>query len=184
MTLQSRHSCVTLKFCRQESEPRIPRAALHCRNARTRCRRINPLDRRRSSAPFSSGPYALRNRAEHSKRDCPGERDGVAQSRHGAEERDGRLFRIRSGSRNGTFLNGRRLVGPAGLRSGDMLAIGCFALLFSEAATSAPRPERGPQSDPAATRVHLMLRDITVLVVDIRDFTGLTRASATRASPK
>ena len=78
------------------------------------------------------------------------------------------------GSRNGTFLNGRRLVGPASLRNGDVLSIGSFSLVFSGAADGAAAPEHAPQADPLPTRVHLALREITVLVVDIRDFTALT----------
>ncbi len=79
------------------------------------------------------------------------------------------------GSRNGTFLNGRRLVGPAGLHNGDVLSIGSFSLVFSDAASSRQAPAAATQIDPQQTMVHLVLRDITVLVVDIRDFMGLTR---------
>ncbi len=78
------------------------------------------------------------------------------------------------GSRNGTFLNGRRLVGPADLRHGDVLSIGSFMLIFSGVAERPAAPQPAPPVDSQQTLVHLTLREITVLVVDIRDFTGLT----------
>ena len=41
------------------------------------------------------------------------------------------------GSRNGTFLNGKRLTAPAELRDGDTIAIGQFELSFSAREQSA-----------------------------------------------
>ena len=66
-------------------------------------------------------------------------------------------------------------MGPAGLHNGDVLSIGSFSLVFSDAASSRQAPAAATQIDPQQTMVHLVLRDITVLVVDIRDFMGLTR---------
>lgn len=79
------------------------------------------------------------------------------------------------GSRNGTFLNSRRLVAPASLRNGDVLSIGSFVLVFSDAASPVLEQQPAPDFDPAQTRVHLRTLKITVMVIDIRDFTGLAR---------
>jgi pSer/pThr/pTyr-binding forkhead associated (FHA) protein len=49
---------------------------------------------------------------------------------------DGAMFRD-LGSRNGTFVDGRRIAGPAPLADGAVMSIGRVALLF--AARSAPR---------------------------------------------
>ena len=78
------------------------------------------------------------------------------------------------GSRNGTFLNGRRLAGPAELRGGDVVTIDAFTLVFSEGAQRAA-PEAARPRPPAETVVHVGVHEVTVMVVDIRDFTGLAR---------
>jgi class 3 adenylate cyclase len=66
-------------------------------------------------------------------------------------------------------------VTPSGFNNGDTLVVGSFVLVFSAAATPVSKPEASADFDPAQTRVHVMLRKITVMVIDIRDFTGLTR---------
>ena len=74
------------------------------------------------------------------------------------------------GSRNGTFLNGRRVGAPAALSNGDVVAIGEFALVFSESA-----PQAEAERPFHETVIMLAPREITVVVIDIRDFTGLAR---------
>jgi adenylate cyclase len=76
-------------------------------------------------------------------------------------------------SSNGTFLNGRRLTAPAQLRDGDVILIGDFALFFiqGEAPDSARHAGRVA---PQKTVFHMASSVVTVLVIDIRDFTGLS----------
>lgn len=77
-----------------------------------------------------------------------------------------------AGSRNGTFINDIRVATRARLRHGDLLRIGevPMKVLFAEA------PQFHAQSIAASpTVVITSARYVTVLVADIRDFTGLTR---------
>ena len=74
------------------------------------------------------------------------------------------------GSRNGTFLNGRRVGAPVVLHDRDVVAIGEFALVFSE-----PTPQAEAEKPAHETLVMLAPREITVVVIDIRDFTALAR---------
>ena len=76
------------------------------------------------------------------------------------------------GSRNGTLVNGRRIAVPVVLRPGDRISIGAHEFTFHQT------PEDGPESGPIdmkATSFHMASMLITVLVVDIRDFTGLAQ---------
>lgn len=91
------------------------------------------------------------------------------------EGEDGEYYLIDLGSRNGTFINGRRVSIPAILRHGDLLMFGQTEAEFSN-------PEHGHEKrtvkavqDHTATATLHMRRLISVLVVDIRDFTVLTR---------
>lgn len=79
------------------------------------------------------------------------------------------------GSRNGSFLNQRRVSIPQVLKDGDCLTVGDQELVF-----------RNPQSAPGAARMLPDLRNepttalhthslTTIVVVDIRDFTPLAR---------
>ena len=81
------------------------------------------------------------------------------------------------GSRNGTFVNGRRVTAPVILQPEDRIAIGKFELLFSGPASRQRAPSRGE------TVGYFFQQVISVLVVDIRDFTGLSsRLGETRIS--
>ena len=78
------------------------------------------------------------------------------------------------GSRNGTFVNDTRSAAPVILRSGDQIQIGTYQFTFhQESAVELPTTRRF-DSEPA-TNVMLSSSLITVLVVDIRDFTGLAQ---------
>ncbi|ATS18051.1 adenylate/guanylate cyclase domain-containing protein [Synechococcus sp. PCC 6717] len=91
----------------------------------------------------------------------------------------GEFYLIDLGSRNGTFVNGRRVSIPMPLHNGDRITFGQTELdffneplppLFSDSAIlSLPQPEG------SATALLHVRRLLTVLVVDIRDFTQLTR---------
>ncbi|HEU5262363.1 MAG TPA: trypsin-like peptidase domain-containing protein [Gemmatimonadales bacterium] len=73
------------------------------------------------------------------------ERDLDVSSRHAAIVRQGDTFVVRDlGSKNGTFVNGRRLTGDAALQDGDVIGFGAhgpaveFRLLMGEPAGEAP----------------------------------------------
>jgi adenylate cyclase len=78
------------------------------------------------------------------------------------------------GSSNGTFVNGARISSPLVLRSGDQIKIGHKMITFRERDLQ-PAQMVETASDMASTRIVFSQSLITVLVVDIRDFTGLAR---------
>jgi len=93
----------------------------------------------------------------------------------GDEGEEGEYYLIDLGSRNGTFINGRRVSIPAILRHGDLLMFGQTEAEFSNPKDGpGKRAVRGVQDHTATATLH-MRRLISVLVVDIRDFTVLTR---------
>jgi adenylate cyclase len=78
------------------------------------------------------------------------------------------------GSRNGSFVNERRLSTPTSLRDGDRLTLGNAQMVFynphetdQEAALQ--------QEDDRATVCHFMQCLVSVLVIDIRGFTVLSQ---------
>ncbi len=89
---------------------------------------------------------------------------------------NGEVYLIDLGSRNGSFVNGRRVSVPVTLRSGDRLTFGQTELDFH----APPRQAHVPSSDAevrdftATAALHIRCL-ISVLVIDIRDFTVLTR---------
>lgn len=89
----------------------------------------------------------------------------------------GEFYLIDLGSRNGTFVNGRRVSIPVTLKHGDRIAFGQKELMFCCPASSSPRPLH-PSAEGDSQDFTAMLtvrRLITVMVMDIRDFTVLTR---------
>ena len=76
------------------------------------------------------------------------------------------------GSRNGTALNGRLITAPVLLCHGDKIRIGECELTFWQSAL--PASSTASSSDHSATNLMVDHRLITALVVDIRDYTGLT----------
>ncbi|MGG6296034.1 FHA domain-containing protein [Leptolyngbya sp. AN02str] len=89
----------------------------------------------------------------------------------------GEFYLIDLGSRNGSFVNGRRVSVPVTLHNGDRLTFGQTELEFHS-------PDAGLPSDSSigadsqeftATATLHVRRLISVLVVDIRDFTVMTR---------
>jgi adenylate cyclase len=76
------------------------------------------------------------------------------------------------GSRNGTVLNGRLVVSSTPLRNGDIIRMGGYEFVFvqEEEAAFAPLPSLTEEN----TTVLVSMRLLTVLVIDIRNFTGLT----------
>ena len=91
---------------------------------------------------------------------------------------DNNYFLIDLGSRNGSFVNGRRVTIPVSLKNGDRITLGETNLEFyCPEITTAPDTvtPQSEETDAAATAMLHKRRLITVLVVDIRDFTKLTQ---------
>jgi adenylate cyclase len=106
--------------------------------------------------------------------------DDGASRRHAIIQRTemGEYYLMDSGSQNGTFVKGRRVTTPIVLNDGDEISIGAHRLVFRN-----PTPAIGlggmyyseMEDTSAATRVLFAEKLVTVLVVDIRDFTHLTQ---------
>jgi adenylate cyclase len=88
----------------------------------------------------------------------------------------GEFYLIDLGSRNGSFVNGRRVSVPVILQDGDLLVFGQTELQFHcPARKDAENGEYVAESDFTATATLHLRRLISVVVVDIRDFTIMTR---------
>ncbi len=88
---------------------------------------------------------------------------------------NGEMYLIDLGSRNGSFLNGRRVGIPVTLKSGDRLTFGQTELVYHSSRTPMIDPSGKPARELTATAALHVRRLISVLVVDIRDYTVLTR---------
>ena len=88
----------------------------------------------------------------------------------------GEFYLIDLGSRNGSFVNGRRVSVPVTLGDGDLLTFGQTELRFYSPVhrNSLPNGPRKTNNMTATATLHLR-RLISVMVVDIRDFTVMTR---------
>jgi adenylate cyclase len=86
----------------------------------------------------------------------------------------GEYILIDMGSRNGSFVNERRLSTPATLRNGDRLTLGNAQMVFYN-------PQEVSQGctvldgDEQATVCHFMQCLVSILVIDIREFTVLSQ---------
>lgn len=87
----------------------------------------------------------------------------------------GEYYLIDLGSRNGTFINGRRVSIPATLHNGDRLTFGQTEVEFYWPAQANAEESENIDCDDSATALLSVRRLISVMVVDIRDFTVLTR---------
>ncbi|NJL46992.1 MAG: adenylate/guanylate cyclase domain-containing protein [Leptolyngbyaceae cyanobacterium SM2_5_2] len=95
---------------------------------------------------------------------------------------NGEFYLIDLGSRNGTFVNGRRVSVPVILRDGDLITFGQTEISFfypqakaQPALATAPKSGAAAVQDHTATAMLHVRRLISVMVVDIRDFTVMTR---------
>ena len=86
---------------------------------------------------------------------------------------NGEYFLTDLGSRNGTILNGRLVAGPTALRNGDSIRMGGYELVFVQERGSTPGTTP-PTLVEEKTTIAVSMRLMTVLVADIRNFTGLT----------
>lgn len=88
---------------------------------------------------------------------------------------NGEMYLIDLGSRNGSFVNGRRVGIPVTLKNGDRLTFGQTELVFHSPRSAAAAQGPIPKRELTATAALHVRRLISVLVVDIRDYTVLTR---------
>lgn len=89
---------------------------------------------------------------------------------------DGSFYLIDLGSRNGTFINGQRVTVPVTLKDGDSIIFGQTELTFSHPKAKSQSIEAtATGTDSTATAMLHVRRLISVMVVDIRDFTVLAR---------
>lgn len=80
------------------------------------------------------------------------------------------------GSSNGTLLNNRRVTIPVALKPGDQIQIGDSHMEFvHESAAEQPAVETDDSED-MRTQVQLRTETISILVVDIRNYTALSEA--------
>jgi len=82
------------------------------------------------------------------------------------------------GSSNGTMLNGRRIITPAVLRSGDEVKVANGRLLFTQK-TVPEQPLDETAIDEMRTQVEFTSETVSILVVDIRNYTGLSEGIPT-----
>ena len=88
----------------------------------------------------------------------------------------GEFYLIDLGSRNGSFINGRRVSVPVTLHNGDAITFGQTELTFyCPAHETAGAADYGEAQDFTATATLHIRRLISVLVIDIRDYTVMAR---------
>jgi len=104
--------------------------------------------------------------------------DDLASRNHAMLQRSetGEFYLTDLGSSNGTLVNGARICVPTILHPGDRITIGSHEFTFHQlqAAQAPPPPESEPE-ELKSTNIFFAQKLISVLVVDIRDFTGLAR---------
>jgi adenylate cyclase len=123
--------------------------------------------------PLSSGVFWRIGRSEDN--DAVLDTDSVSRH-HALIQRTAESYcLIDIGSRNGSFVNKSRVSVPRTLRSGDTIIIGDWALQFQADGALASADELRPRPLDATTVTLLAFRKITVLVIDMRNFTGLTQ---------
>jgi adenylate cyclase len=102
--------------------------------------------------------------------------DDLASRNHAMLQRsdEGQFYITDLGSSNGTFVNGGRISAPVVLRHGDKIRIGSHEFAFHQESAVEPPPVEQPD-ELQSTNILFAQSLITVLVADIRDFTGLGR---------
>jgi adenylate cyclase len=103
-------------------------------------------------------------------------RDELVSRNHAMIQRmdSGEYFLIDMGSRNGSFVNERRVSTPVALKDGDRLKVGHAEMLFRNPLATAPTVVQ-TKEDIDATVCHLKLCVVSILVIDIRGFTVLSQ---------
>ena len=131
-------------------------------------------DGRAQSISLTSGTSWDIGRAGSSKIALP---DEAASRLHAIVQRSelDEFYLIDAGSRNGTFLNGRRVTTPALLKHGDEIAIGGHRLQFRNSSMNAASEAESVEERFLRTRAVFAEHLVTVLVIDITGFTILTQ---------
>ena len=89
-------------------------------------------------------------------------------------ESNGRHNLIDLGSANGTMVNGRRVLTPARLHSGDRIGIGKTVLLFQQSGAEAPAGATAYGETAERTVAFVEQETVTILICDIHDYTKLS----------
>ena len=86
---------------------------------------------------------------------------------------EGDFYLIDSGSSNGSFVNKQRVVAPKLLKHGDMITVGLTSILFEELSKDVDLIDSVSMLE---TIVHdaPVIRQITIMVADIRGFTSMS----------
>lgn len=84
-------------------------------------------------------------------------------------------YLIDMGSRNGSFVNERRVSTPVRLRSGDLISVGQASLLFQNPSEASRGTTPVPTGSAAVTQILFTNCLTSVLVVDIRAYTALSQ---------
>jgi adenylate cyclase len=87
----------------------------------------------------------------------------------------GNYYLIDMGSRNGSFIDDRRVSTPAPLKDGDRISLGGFPIAFQQEGGARPAIPAPADADAGSTHVWFLPQLMTVLVVDVRDFTRLAQ---------
>jgi adenylate cyclase len=87
----------------------------------------------------------------------------------------GQFYLIDLGSRNGSFIHGRRVSIPVVLQNGDRITLGQTQIEFFNPREVAALADEDREDPSSTTLIRSNRCLITVMVMDIRDFTGLTR---------
>ena len=100
-------------------------------------------------------------------------------SRHHAmlqRDETNQFMLIDMGSRNGSFVNGQRVAVPVTLHDGDEISLSDVHLQFrAPQGAPAPKPLQDKVSDLSGTLTLFSVKEITVLVVDVRGFTRMSQ---------
>jgi adenylate cyclase len=95
----------------------------------------------------------------------------------------GKYYLLDMGSGNGTFLNGRLVTSPVQLKDGDSIAIADCVLKYVDLAQRAAGGKEESDTNQLETAINVSKEAISILVVDIRNFTGLTEAIPPKELP-
>lgn len=95
----------------------------------------------------------------------------------------GKYYLLDMGSGNGTFLNGRLVTSPVELKDGDSIVIADFMLKYVDLAQRAAATTGESDTNQMETAINVSKEAISILVVDIRNFTGLTEAIPPKELP-
>jgi Adenylate cyclase, family 3 (some proteins contain HAMP domain) len=92
---------------------------------------------------------------------------------------EGKYYLVDMGSANGTYLNGKRVIVPILLKSGDVIQIGSNFLIFQidKADQEIPSDFTGNKATDSETTIIYnapVVQEVTVLVADIRDYTSMS----------